>query len=94
VLLLNGLLIRKNANCVRESVLLNEVSVGHNTGTINPADLFSKEFKSDVLFHTLRGLLLFYPSSLPSFGVPRLDGGCQSSRVVQESQECDRITET
>jgi hypothetical protein len=48
-------------------------------GTNNPADHFSKEFKSDAIFHTLRGLFLFYPSSIPTFGVPRLDGGCQSS---------------
>jgi len=77
-------------NCVRESILLNKVSVNHIAAASNPADLFSKEFKSDALFCTLRGLLLFYPSSLPSCGgVPRLDGGYQSNKVVQESHRRD-----
>jgi hypothetical protein len=69
-------------NCVRESILFNEVSVNHIAGATNPTDFFSKELKSDVLFRTLRGLLLFYPSSLPSCSsVPRLDGGISLMRV-------------
>jgi hypothetical protein len=80
-------------NCVHESILLNEVSVNHIAGASNPADLFSKEFKSDALFRTLRGLLLIYSSSLPSCGgVPCLDGGYQSNEVVQESHLCDTVT--
>ena len=81
-------------NCVRESIQFNEVSVSHIAGVTNPADLFSKEFKSDVVFRSLRGLLLFYPSSLPSCdGVPRLDGGYQSSELVQESHARDTDTD-
>jgi hypothetical protein len=47
-------------NCVCESILLNEVSVNHIAGASNPADLFSKEFKSDALFRTLRGLFISF----------------------------------
>ena len=61
-------------NCSRDAILLDEVSVAHIPGSSNPADLFSKEFKSDVTFCTLRGVLLFHPSTLLA---PRLDGGCQ-----------------
>jgi len=67
-------------NCVRESIQLNEVSVNHIAGTSNPADLFSKEFKSDALFRSLRALLLSYPSTFSPLGVPCLDGGCQFSQ--------------
>jgi hypothetical protein len=76
-------------NCVRESIQMNEVSVSHIVGTKNPADLFSKEFKSDVLFRTLLGLLLLYPSTFTSFGVSPLDGVVSLVyRVVQESHRC------
>mmetsp|Transcript_23736 Transcript_23736/g.34017 ORF Transcript_23736/g.34017 Transcript_23736/m.34017 type:complete len:111 (+) Transcript_23736:2220-2552(+) len=67
--------IRENA--VREAKEHNEVSICHIAGASNPSDLFSKEFKSDAIFRTLRGLLLSYPSSIPDINVvPRLDGGC------------------
>jgi len=62
-------------NAVREARLFNEISVLHVPGACNPADLFTKEFKSDSTFRALRNLLLFYPSSLSS-SVPCLDGGC------------------
>jgi hypothetical protein len=64
--------IRESA--VREARLFNEISVLHVPGECNPADLFTKEFKSDSTFWALRNLLLFYPSSLSS-SVPCLDGG-------------------
>ncbi len=51
-------------NAVREARLLNEVSISHIAGSTNPADLFTKEFKSDVTFRSLRDLLLSYPSSI------------------------------
>jgi hypothetical protein len=50
-------------NAIREAHLLNEVSILHIPGTANPADLFTKEFKSDSMFRSLRNLILFYPSS-------------------------------
>jgi hypothetical protein len=53
--------IRENA--VREARVLNEVSIHHIPGAHNPADLLTKEFKSDSTFRTLRNLTLFYPSS-------------------------------
>jgi hypothetical protein len=52
--------IRENA--VREARLFNEVSILHIPGTANPADIFTKEFKSDLTFRSLRILMLFYPS--------------------------------
>jgi len=59
-------------NCVREAIhVFNEVLVSHIAGASNPADIFTKKFKSDAIFRTLRGLLLFYPSSFFSDGVPR-----------------------
>jgi hypothetical protein len=66
--------IRENA--VREARLLNEVSVLHIPGPCNPADLFTKEFKSDSTFRSLRDLTLFYPSSFRKDTVPCSDGGC------------------
>ena len=65
--------IRENA--IREARVLNEISIHHIPGVSNPADLFTKEFKSDTLFRTLRGLILFYPSSFKSDVASRLDGG-------------------
>jgi len=56
--------IRENA--VREARLHGELSIHHIPGVSNPADLFTKEFKSDSTFRSLRGLLLFYPSAFPS----------------------------
>jgi hypothetical protein len=53
--------IRENA--IREARQLNEVSILHIPGAANPADLFTKEFKSDCTFRHLRDLTLFYPSS-------------------------------
>jgi hypothetical protein len=50
-------------NVVREAHMLNEVSIHHIPGLHNPADLFTKEFKSDSTFWTLHNLTLFYPSS-------------------------------
>jgi hypothetical protein len=40
-------------NAVREARVLNKVSIQHILGPCNPADLFSKEFKSDSTFRTL-----------------------------------------
>jgi hypothetical protein len=65
--------IRENA--IHEAHLFNEVSILHIPGMANPADLFTKEFKSDLTFWSLRSLILFYPSSFKS-SVPCLDGGC------------------
>jgi hypothetical protein len=53
--------IRENA--IREARLLNEISIHHIPGSSNPADIFTKEFKSDPTFKQLRSLILFYPSS-------------------------------
>jgi hypothetical protein len=53
--------IRENA--IREARLFNEISVLHTSGKANPADLFTKEFKSDLTFRSLRSLILFYPTS-------------------------------
>jgi hypothetical protein len=67
--------IRENA--VREAKEFNEVSILHIAGASNPSDLFSKEFKSDAIFRTLRGLLLSFPSSFSGINaVPRSNGGC------------------
>jgi hypothetical protein len=66
--------IRENA--VREARVNNEVSIQHIPGPSNPADMFSKEFKSNSTFRTFQGLTLFYPSSLQKDTVPCLDGGC------------------
>jgi hypothetical protein len=63
--------IRENA--VRQAQLLQEVSIGHISGKHNPADIFTKEFKSDCTFHSLHDLLLS-PSS--ACLVPRFHGGC------------------
>ncbi len=41
--------IRENA--VHKACVLNEVSIHHIPGAHNPADLFTKEFKSDSGFH-------------------------------------------
>jgi len=56
--------IRENA--VREARLCGEVSILHIAGASNPADLFTKEFKPDSTFWSLRSLLMFYPSAFPS----------------------------
>jgi len=56
--------IRENA--IREARDMNEEASIHIPGSANPADLFTKEFKSDSTLQSLRNLLLFYPSS---FGV-------------------------
>ena len=63
--------IRENA--VREAIHeFNEVSVSHIPGPCNPSDIFTKEFKSDVTFRSLRGLLLFSPTHiLSNLDVPR-----------------------
>ncbi len=53
--------IRENA--VRETRVMNEVAILHIPGAANPADLFTKEFKSESTFRNLRSLTLFYPSS-------------------------------
>ena len=56
--------IRENA--AREAQLLHEVSISHVAGTCNPADIFTKEFKSDAVFCALRDLLLFPPDTFLS----------------------------
>jgi hypothetical protein len=43
--------IRENA--VREAQLMQEVFISHISGTCNPADIFTKEFKSDCTFRSL-----------------------------------------
>jgi len=63
--------IRENA--VRKAQLMQEVFISHISGTCNPADIFTKEFKSDCTFRSLRDLLLF--PTLP-ISVPCLHGGC------------------
>jgi len=60
-------------NAVREAQHLKEVLISHISGTCNPADIFTKEFKSDGTFQSLRALLLSPASSSP---VPCLHGGC------------------
>jgi hypothetical protein len=67
--------IRENA--VREAIHeYHEITVTHIPGPCNPSDIFTKEFKSDVVFRTLCGLLLFSPTQiLSTFDAPRLDGG-------------------
>jgi hypothetical protein len=55
--------IRENA--VREAQQLQEVSISHISGTCNPADIFTKEFKSDSIFRSLRDILLSPLSSFP-----------------------------
>jgi hypothetical protein len=63
--------IRENA--VREAQLMQEVFISHISGTCNPADIFTKEFKSDCTFGSLLDLLL---SPASSISVPCLHGGC------------------
>jgi hypothetical protein len=63
--------IRENA--AQEAQLLQEVFITHISGKCNPADIFTKEFKSNCTFRSLRDLLLS-PSS--AFLVPRFHGGC------------------
>ena len=59
-------------NCIREAIHEhNEVAVVHIAGASNPADIFTKEFKSDAIFRTLRGLFLFSPSTVSLDVVPR-----------------------
>jgi hypothetical protein len=55
--------IRENA--VWETQQLQEVSISHISGTCNPADIFTKEFKSDCTFRSLQDLLLYPSSSFP-----------------------------
>jgi hypothetical protein len=59
--------IRENA--VREAQQLAEVSIAYISGTCNPADIFTKEFKSDCSFLSLRNSLLYPSSSLPCFSL-------------------------
>ena len=47
------------------------MAVVHIAGASNPADIFTKEFKLDAIFRTLRGLFLFDPSSVSLDVVPR-----------------------
>ena len=48
--------IRENA--IREAIHeFKEITISHIPGTCNPSDIFTKEFKSDVVFRSLRGLL-------------------------------------
>jgi hypothetical protein len=42
---------------------MNEIAILPIPDASNPADLFSKEFKSDSTFRHLQDLTLFYPSS-------------------------------
>jgi hypothetical protein len=60
-------------NVVREAQKFQEVFISHIPGACNPADIFTKEFKSDCTFRTLQALLL---SPSFSFPVPCLHGGC------------------
>jgi hypothetical protein len=41
-------------------------SLDHIAGTCNPADIFTKEFKSDCTFHALRDLLVLSSSFFPT----------------------------
>jgi hypothetical protein len=66
--------IRENAVCEAIPEFY-EITVSHIPGQNNPANIFTKEFKSDVIFCTLWSLLLSYPSLLQVIKVPCLDGG-------------------
>jgi hypothetical protein len=59
--------IRENA--VHEAQRLQEVSVSHISGKRNPAEIFTKEFKSDSTFRSLRDLLLFSSSVFSCFSL-------------------------
>jgi hypothetical protein len=49
-------------NVIREAIhQFHEVDVLHIAGTANPADIFTKEFKSDETFRVVRDVLLSYP---------------------------------
>jgi hypothetical protein len=61
--------IRENAVC--EAQHLQEVSICHFSGKCNPAEIFTKEFKSDSTFCSICDLFLF-PSS--KFQAPCLHG--------------------
>jgi hypothetical protein len=54
--------------------LFSEILLSPEIGLKPPADMFSKEFKSDTTFRALRSLVLFYPSSFKEAPVPCLDG--------------------
>ena len=51
-------------NIVRESIhVFKEIEVDHIPGPCNPADIFTKEFKSDETFRQVRAVLLSFPPS-------------------------------
>jgi hypothetical protein len=62
-------------NFIQESIQLNELSIAQIADISNPADLFTKQFKSDRVFCALQGLLLSSLSTFNSHHVPCLDGG-------------------
>lgn len=68
-------------NSIQEAHLLNEVSILHIPGNANPADLLTMEFKSKPTFWSLWNLILFYPSSFPSWFAPCLDGGIRHFEI-------------
>jgi hypothetical protein len=47
-------------NVVREAQHLQEVFISHIPGTCNPADIFTKDFKSDCTFWSLRPSLKYF----------------------------------
>jgi hypothetical protein len=50
-------------NMIREAIhSFREIEVSHIPGPCNPADIFTKEFKSDETFRQVRGVLLSYPT--------------------------------
>jgi hypothetical protein len=51
-------------NTIREAHIMNEVAILHIPGASNPAELFTKEFKSDSTFRHLR------PYHILSFFLP------------------------
>jgi hypothetical protein len=51
-------------DAIREARLYHEVTIDHIPGEYNPADIFTKELKSDCTFHSLRSMLLFPLSHL------------------------------
>jgi hypothetical protein len=57
---MHHLVMRENA--VREADLYHEVTIDYIPGECNPADIFTKEFQSDCMFHSFQNLLLFPPS--------------------------------
>ena len=54
--------VNMQENVVRESFHeFGDIAIFHIPGTANPADIFTKEFKSSETFRLIRDVLLCYP---------------------------------